>query len=139
MSKDGEGREKSPYDLLLPNGKRLGDATLADIVAARKHEVAAQKREAREVLRLQKLHILVGQDTDAESNPLEAAMPWIVKFDKSEDFIGRWALEGVQERGAENKLVGFTNPGNHTLAIRAAIVGDFACRTCSSCSVPANF
>ena len=51
------------------------------------------------MLRLQKLHILVGQDTDAESNPLEAAMPWIVKLDKEEDFIGRWALEAVKERG----------------------------------------
>ena len=60
------------------------------------------------MLRLQKLHILVGQDTDAESNPLEAAMPWIVKLDKEEDFIGRWALESVSERGEENKLVGFT-------------------------------
>ena len=59
------------------------------------------------MLRLQKLHILVGQDTDAESNPLEAAMPWIVKLDKEEDFIGRWALEAVKERGDENMLVGF--------------------------------
>jgi sarcosine oxidase subunit alpha len=63
--------------------------------------------EPQRVLRLQKLHILVGQDTDAESNPLEAAMPWIVKLDKEEDFIGRWALEAVKERGEENKLVGF--------------------------------
>jgi glycine cleavage system aminomethyltransferase T len=59
-------------------------------------------------LRLQKMHILVGQDTDAESNAFEAAMPWIVKLDKEEAFIGRWALEAVQERGEENKLVGFT-------------------------------
>ena len=35
-------------------------------------------------------------------------MPWIVKLDKEEDFIGRWALEAVKERGDENKLVGFT-------------------------------
>ncbi|MGH2895228.1 MAG: FAD-dependent oxidoreductase, partial [Solirubrobacteraceae bacterium] len=41
--------------------------------------------EPQRILRLQKLHILVGQDTDAESNPLEAAMPWIVKLDKEED------------------------------------------------------
>ena len=49
--------------------------------------------EPQRVLRLQKMHILVGQDTDSESTPYDAAMPWIVKLDKEEDFIGRWALE----------------------------------------------
>ena len=44
------------------------------------------------------MHILVGQDTDGESNPLEAAMSWIVKLDK-DDFVGKWAIEHVQERG----------------------------------------
>ena len=34
------------------------------------------------ILRLQKMHILVGQDTDSESTPFGAAMPWIVKLDK---------------------------------------------------------
>ena len=41
------------------------------------------------------MHILVGQDTDSESNVLEASMPWIAKFDK-EDFVGKWALEHVR-------------------------------------------
>ena len=76
--------------------------------AGASHGIKPFGLEPQRVLRLQKLHILVGQDTDAESNPLEAAMPWIVKFDKDEDFIGRWALENVQARGDENKLVGFT-------------------------------
>jgi glycine cleavage system aminomethyltransferase T len=53
------------------------------------------------VLRLQKLHVIVGQDTDSESTPFGAAMPWIVKLDKDEDFIGRWALEHAAERPAE--------------------------------------
>jgi len=33
-------------------------------------------------------------------------MPWIVKFDK-DDFVGKWALEQVQERGFRERLVGF--------------------------------
>ena len=49
--------------------------------------------EPQRVLRLQKLHVIVGQDTDSESTPYGAAMPWIVKLDKEQDFIGRWALE----------------------------------------------
>jgi aminomethyltransferase len=52
------------------------------------------------------MHILVGQDTDSESNALEANMPWVVKFDK-DDFVGKWALEHVRERGPRELLVGF--------------------------------
>ena len=33
-------------------------------------------------------------------------MPWIVKLDK-DDFVGKWALEHVQERGSRERLVGF--------------------------------
>ncbi len=62
--------------------------------------------EAQRILRLQKGHIIVGQDTDALSNSLEADMPWIVKLDKP-DFIGRHALERVQNRGLQWKLIGF--------------------------------
>jgi sarcosine oxidase, subunit alpha len=62
--------------------------------------------EPQRILRLEKMHILVGQDTDSESNALEASMPWIVKFDKG-DFVGRWSLEHVGERGFREQLVGF--------------------------------
>ncbi len=62
--------------------------------------------EPQRVLRLEKQHVIVGQDTDSESTALEASMPWIVKFDK-DDFVGKWALEYVQERGFKEQLVGF--------------------------------
>jgi sarcosine oxidase subunit alpha len=62
--------------------------------------------EPQRVLRLEKMHILVGQDTDSESNALEAGMPWIVKLDK-DDFVGKWSLEHVRERGFREQLVGF--------------------------------
>jgi glycine cleavage system aminomethyltransferase T len=58
------------------------------------------------VLRLEKAHILAGQDTDSESNLLEASMPWILKLDKG-DFVGRWSAEHVKARGIETRLVGF--------------------------------
>jgi sarcosine oxidase subunit alpha len=64
--------------------------------------------EPQRILRLQKMHILVGQDTDSESNPYGAAMPWIVKLDKDEDFIGKWALERAAQEPSETALVGFT-------------------------------
>ncbi len=92
--------------------------------AGEPHGIRPFGLEPQRVLRLQKMHILVGQDTDAESNPLEAAMPWIVKLDKEEDFIGRWALESVQERGDENRLVGFTIDNGAVPTEGAAVVAN---------------
>ncbi len=111
------------YELHCPAtlAEPLWDALME---AGKPHGVKPFGLEPQRVLRLQKLHILVGQDTDAESNALEAAMPWIVKFDKDEDFIGRWALESVQERGNENELVGFTVSNGSVPQEGAAVVAD---------------
>jgi sarcosine oxidase subunit alpha len=86
-----------------PYGEHLWDAILergADL-GIRPFGVEPQR-----VLRLEKMHILVGQDTDSESNALEGNMPWIVKLEK-DDFVGRRALEHVHERGFRDLLVGF--------------------------------
>jgi sarcosine oxidase subunit alpha len=64
--------------------------------------------EPQRILRLQKMHILIGQDTDSESTPYGAAMSWIVKLDKEQDFIGKWALAHYAEGTPESALVGFT-------------------------------
>ena len=87
------------YELHCPAtlGEQVWDALVA--AGARPFGLEAQR-----VLRLEKSHIIVGQDTDSESNLLSARMPWIVKHDK-EDFVGKWALPYAQER---EKLVGFT-------------------------------
>ena len=63
--------------------------------------------EPQRVLRLEKAHIIVGQDTDSESNLLSAGMPWIVKYEK-DDFVGKWAIEHVRDQGVGERLVGFT-------------------------------
>ena len=59
--------------------------------AGREFGIAPFGLEAQRILRLEKKHIIVGQDTDAVSNPLESDMEWVVRFDK-EDFIGRGGL-----------------------------------------------
>ena len=65
--------------------------------------------EPQRIFRLEKGHIIVSQDTDSESNLLEAAMPWIFKADK-DDFVGKWATEKVAERGLKWMLAGFESP-----------------------------
>ena len=56
--------------------------------------------EPQRILRLQKMHILVGQDTDSESTPFGAAMPWIVKLDKEQDFIGKLGARARRRRAS---------------------------------------
>jgi sarcosine oxidase subunit alpha len=62
--------------------------------------------EAQRVLRLDKGHIIVGQDTDALSNPYGAAMGWAVKLDKP-DFIGKPSLVRRSQKALSEQLVGF--------------------------------
>jgi sarcosine oxidase subunit alpha len=63
--------------------------------------------EAQRILRLEKHHVLVGQDTDAESDPVEAGLGWMVK-DEKPDFLGKRALRDLREAGPDERLVGFT-------------------------------
>ncbi len=95
------------YEIHFPAayGEDLWDAILA---AGAQDGIRPFGLEPQRILRLQKQHILVGQDTDSESTPFGAAMPWAVKLDKDEDFIGKWALERVAEHPGETMLVGFT-------------------------------
>ncbi len=62
--------------------------------------------EPQRVLRLEKQHVIVGQDTDTESNLLGAGMSWLPKLDK-DDFVGKWALEHMGGRDLPERLVGF--------------------------------
>jgi sarcosine oxidase subunit alpha len=62
--------------------------------------------EAQRILRLEKGHLIVGQDTDALSNPLEAGLDWLVHFDKPR-FHGREPLLRLREKQARSRLVGF--------------------------------
>jgi sarcosine oxidase subunit alpha len=62
--------------------------------------------EAQRVLRLEKGHIIIGQDTDALSTPLDAGLEWMVRFDKPH-FHGREALLKLKAMGSRSRLLGF--------------------------------
>ena len=62
--------------------------------------------EAQRLLRLEKGHIIVGQDTDGLTNPYEASMPWAVHT-KKRYFIGKRSLTRLKEKRSRS-LVGFT-------------------------------
>ena len=54
--------------------------------------------------------MIIGQDTDSESNLHEAAMPWLVKNDKEFEWVGKWATQQAADRGLRWMLVGFESP-----------------------------
>ena len=65
----------------------------------------------------------MGQDTDAESDPFEVGLGWMVKDDK-DDFLGLRALRDLKERGPEERLVGFTAPDGWLPPEGASVVRD---------------
>jgi sarcosine oxidase subunit alpha len=62
--------------------------------------------EAQRILRLEKGHLIVGQDTDALSDAISADAAWAVKLEK-DDFLGKRALTRISEQGPKQRLVGF--------------------------------
>jgi len=90
------------YELHFPSpaGEFLWDTLVAG--GARPFGLEPQR-----VLRLEKGHIIVGQDTDSESNLLNANMHWLPKLDK-DDFVGKFAVEHFRGREERERLVGFT-------------------------------
>jgi sarcosine oxidase subunit alpha len=95
--------------------------------------------EAQRLLRLEKRHVIVGVDTDALTNPFEAGMGWVVKFDK-EDFIGRAALQRMEAQERKQALVGFVMTDDALPEDGAAILigGKLAGRVTSARYSPVN-
>ncbi len=89
------------YELHFPSpaGEHVWDALVAG--GARPFGLEPQR-----ILRLEKAHIIVGQDTDSESNLLSSGMSWLPKLDK-DDFVGKWAVEHFGGREERERLVGF--------------------------------
>lgn len=63
--------------------------------------------EAQRLLRLEKGHIIIGQDTDGLTTPFEAGLGWAVKMDKA-FFVGQRSLRIYQKKPLKQVLVGFT-------------------------------
>lgn len=66
--------------------------------------------EAQRVLRLEKAHVIVGQDSDALTSPDEAGLGWAVRMDKP-SFVAQRSLAALRRRGARQQLIGFDAPG----------------------------
>lgn len=72
--------------------------------------------EAQRLLRLEKGHLIVGQDTDALTNPFEANAAWAIGKGK-DFFVGARSLEIAARTEPTRLLVGLTFPGYSTGAL----------------------
>jgi sarcosine oxidase, subunit alpha len=110
------------YEIHVPSmyGEHVWQATME---AGEPHGIVPFGLEAQRILRLEKQHILIGQDTDAETDPYEVGLGWMVKTDKP-DFLGKRGLEALAEAGPKERLVGFTMPDQWLPPEGASVVRD---------------
>jgi len=94
------------YEVHVPmsQGEALWDAIMD---AGREFGIRPFGVEAQRVLRLEKGHIIIGQDTDAMSFPHEVDMAWAIAK-KKPFFVGGRSIEQRLRQPMERKLVGFT-------------------------------
>jgi aminomethyltransferase len=83
------------------------------LMAGRPLNIVPQGVAARESLRTEAGYLLNGNDMDAETNPIEAGLEWVVRLSK--DFIGRDALARIAANGVKRKMVGLEIEGPRTI------------------------
>ena len=93
------------YEIHVPQqyGEALWDALMS---AGNEHNIQPFGIEAQRILRLEKGHIIIGQDTDAMSNPNEVQMGWAVSRTKP-FFVGGRTIAELEKKPSLRCLVGF--------------------------------
>ena len=93
------------FEIHVPQhcGEYLWDAIMA---AGEEQGIKPFGIEAQRILRLEKAHIIIGQDTDAMSNPMEVQMNWAVSR-KKPFFVGGRTIAELDQAPLRRSLVGF--------------------------------
>ena len=92
------------------NPQSAGDIWSALMEAGKAFNIQPVGLGARDTLRLEMKYALYGNDIDRTTNPLEAGLGWVIKFDKG-DFIGKESLLKIKAEKPKRKLVGFETSG----------------------------
>ena len=94
------------YEIHVPAG--MGEALWDQLMQAGKaFGITPFGVEAQRILRLEKGHIIVGQDTDGLTHPAEANMEWALAK-KKPFYVGKRAVDMQMAKGLTRKLAGFT-------------------------------
>ena len=111
------------YEIHAPSlqGEALWDALLK---AGREFGMQPVGIEAQRLLRLEKGHLIVGQDTDAMTTPHEARMTWAVA-ERKPFFVGGRSLQAARRYPSNRKLVGFSvEPGQDEVPGESSLILD---------------
>jgi len=90
---------------LFCDARRSGQLWDALLAAGERHGLRPCGLGARDTLRLEAGMPLYGNELGRDTNPFEANLGRVVKLEKG-DFVGRAALQAVQQAGPERKLIG---------------------------------
>ena len=77
--------------------------------------------EAQRILRLEKGHFIVGQDTDGLTRAFSAGLDWAIKLDK-DDFAGKPELAWQLAQGIATKLVGLQPVDSSVVPEEASLI-----------------
>ncbi|WP_416772663.1 2Fe-2S iron-sulfur cluster-binding protein [Pseudomonas sp. RHF3.3-3] len=96
------------YEIHVParHALQLWDALMA---AGKAHDIRPFGVETQRLLRLEKGHVIISQDTDGMTHPAEIDMGWAVSRSKP-FFVGRRSIDILEAQPQKRKLVGFTLP-----------------------------
>jgi len=121
------------YEIHVP--ARFGEALWDHLMAAGKEfDLKPFGVETQRLLRLEKGHVIVSQDTDGMSHPGELSMSWAVNR-KKPFFVGCRSVDIVMAQPQTRKLVGFTLPKNSNKPLEGHLVikGDDVTGHVTSC------
>jgi sarcosine oxidase subunit alpha len=99
------------YEIHVPAGYGLS-LWKALMEAGKTSGLRAFGVEAQRLLRLEKGHLIVGQDTDALTHPYEVGLGWALGKQKP-FFVGQRSLAILQQRPLTRRLVGFRFPPDY--------------------------
>ncbi|MHC8361927.1 2Fe-2S iron-sulfur cluster-binding protein [Pseudomonas sp. LS2P72] len=108
------------YEIHVParHALKLWDALME---AGKSFDIRPFGVETQRLLRLEKGHVIISQDTDGMTHPAEIDMGWAVSRNKP-FFVGRRSVDILEAQPQKRKLVGFTLPKSSPLPLEGHLV-----------------
>ncbi|MEH6366067.1 MAG: 2Fe-2S iron-sulfur cluster-binding protein [Pseudomonas marincola] len=108
------------YEIHVPAryGEALWDALME---AGKAFDIRPFGVETQRLLRLEKGHVIISQDTDGMTHPGEIDMSWAVARSKP-FFVGKRSVEILAAQPLKRKLVGFTLPATSSKPLEGHLV-----------------
>ena len=108
------------YEIHVParHGLALWDALIS---AGKAFDIRPFGVETQRLLRLEKGHVIISQDTDGMTHPAEIDMGWAVSRNKP-FFVGRRSVDILEAQPLKRKLVGFSLPKDSAQPLEGHLV-----------------